>query len=152
LSSQDNAKHIKTKNKTKKIRRNKIMSSLQEFCEKEKGKIEQEAEQYRKEHDMKGFWISEKGENHFTVLDKEIREVDFGDGMRKVFRVKVNEKEELDWAVNPRNPIYKQLITRLSIGERSFVMLRTGEKQATRYEFLDKKTEEKPSQGGEQKQ
>jgi len=115
------------------------MSSLQDFCEKEKKTIEQEAEKYKQEHDLKGFWIPEEGENRFTILDKDVRDQDFGEGTRKIFRVKVNE-EEKDWALNPRNPIYKQLINKLSEGKRSFVMLRAGEGKQTRYKFLEKKT------------
>lgn len=119
------------------------MSNLQEFVEKEKTKLEQEAEKYREEHDMKGFWIPEKGETKFQAIDKEPREADWGEGKRIVFRVKVGE-EEKDWAVNPRNPVYRRLIQRMTAGEKEFTLLRTGEGKATRYEFLDKKT------GGEQ--
>lgn len=112
--------------------------SFQESIFAENTKLEQETEKFRQEQNLPGFWIPEKGENWLGINEKDIRDKDFGEGVRKIFSVRVANIDK-DWAVNPRNPIYKEIVKRLAAGQREFVLLRTGEGKLTRYEFLDKK-------------
>lgn len=109
-----------------------------ESIKAENEKLELENQKFREEQKLPGFWIPEKGENRLVVNEKEVREKDFGEGMRKIFSVRIANQEK-DWAVNPRNPVYKEIVKRLAGGQRDFVLLRTGEGKATRYEILDKK-------------
>lgn len=109
-----------------------------ESIKAENQKLELETQKFREEKNLPGFWIPEKGENRFSVNEKEVRDKDFGEGVRKIFSVRVANQEK-DWAVNPRNPIYKEIVKRLAGGQREFVLLRTGEGKLTRYEFLEKK-------------
>ena len=112
---------------------------FQESIIAENNKLQQDAEKYRQDANLPGFWVAQKGENYVSILPELPREKDFGQGVRKIFEVKGNG-EKKDWAVNPQNPIYKEVIRALVAGKRDLCLLRTGEKQATRYELLDKPT------------
>jgi len=114
------------------------MSNLADFAATEKTRIEAEKQKHREEQNLPGFLVLEEGETKITMLDAEVRDHDFGDGVRKIFRVKANETEH-DFALNPRNPVYSDIVQRLAGGQREFVILRSGLKANTRMKILDKK-------------
>lgn len=118
--------------------------SFAESIKAEKSKIEQEAEAYKDKEDLPGFWVAPVDEvSTFIVLEDEIREKDFGQGVRKIFAVTVNG-ERRDWALNPKNPIYGELVLKLADGFREFDLSRVGEKSQTRYKL---KNSRKPNVG-----
>lgn len=105
----------------------------------EKSKIEQEAEAYKQREDLPGFWVAPVDEvSSFTVLEEEIRDKDFGQGVRKIFSIEV-KGERKDWALNPKNPLYGELVLKLAEGDRVFDVLRVGEKTQTRYKLKNSK-------------
>lgn len=115
------------------------MAGLADFIKNENQKLEQEARDFKEKNTFPGFWVPNKGENSFEItLDQEPRQKDFGNGLRKIFRIQVSGKD-FDWAINPKNPVYRELLQRLGKGQNSFVLLCTGSGKETRYEFLDKK-------------
>lgn len=118
-----------------------IMTTFKDFVGSEQQRLVKEKEEYLEKADFPGLFTPVEGENEFEVNVKVVpRNHDFGDGVRVIFRVLVDGCDR-DWAVNPRNPIYDELTSRLVSGQTEFVLLRTGLKQKTRYKFLDK---EKP--------
>ncbi len=114
------------------------MSSLAEFAEKEDIRIEADKQKYAEENKLPGFFNMEEGENHFQILDDEPRQKEFNGQPRKIFRIKLSTGEERDWLVNPRNPIYSELIKKITEGKRAFVIMRHGFGLDTRYTILDK--------------
>ena len=118
--------------------------SFAESIEAEKTKIEQEAEAYKSKENLPGFWVAPVDEvSSFTVLEEEVRDKDFGQGVRKIFAITV-KGERKDWALNPKNPLYGELVLKLADGDRVFDLLRVGEKAQTRYKLKDSKKLEKP--------
>jgi len=69
------------------------MSNLVEFAEKETERIEAEKQKHQENQNLPGFFKMVEGENVFQVLDQEVREHNFGDGVRKIFRIKTQEGE-----------------------------------------------------------
>ena len=107
--------------------------SFEESILAEKEKIEQDAQAYKDRADLPGFWVMPVDDiSTFKVLDEDVRDKDFGQGVRKIFAIEV-EGERKDWALNPKNPLYSELVLRLAVGDRVFKVLRTGEKAQTRY-------------------
>ncbi len=109
--------------------------SLKQFAEEETERLEAESKKFQEEQDLPGCFIPEKGENSVEFLDMDVREKDFGQGIRKIFRIKNKEGEERDWALNPKNPIYREIVKNINEGYTKMNILRTGEKTATRYEI-----------------
>lgn len=113
--------------------------SFQESINAEKIRIERETEEYKKKENLPGFWVAPVDElSVFTVLEAEIRDKDFGEGLRKIFSIEVDGAKK-DWALNPRNPLYGELVLKLADGYRVFDVLRIGEKAKTRYKLKDAK-------------
>lgn len=113
------------------------MTTMKEFVEAENKKLEAENKEFYEKNQYPGFWTPEKGETRFEIMPNEPRQKEFKGKMKVIFHVKVGGVEK-DWAVNPKNPAYRELVKRLSKGQTSFVLLRTGSDTETRYEFLDK--------------
>lgn len=112
--------------------------SLADYARQEDERITAEKNKFLADQNLPGFWVPEIGENRFEIQDNPPREKDFGQGTRKIFQIK-NQKGELkDWAVNPKNPVYADLMRRITNGQRLYVLLRTGKELNTRYEVLDK--------------
>ena len=116
-----------------------------ESVKAEKERVEQEAQNYKDKANLPGFWVMPVDDiSVFIVLEEEIRDKNFGEGMRKIFAIEV-EGERKDWALNPRNPLYSEVVLKLSEGCRVFKVLRKGDKGETRYTLKDAtKLEVKP--------
>lgn len=114
------------------------MSTLKDFVKTENERLEKEKKEWAENQNFPGFWVPKKGENKFDILNEEPRNKTFSDGKKKIiFRIQTGG-ENKDWAINPKNPIYKATIERLEKGQTSFVLLCTGQSDETRYEYLDK--------------
>lgn len=122
--------------------------SFADSIEAEKIKLEQEAEAYKNKENLPGFWALPVDDvSVFTVLEEDLRVKDFGEGERRIFAVEVNG-ERKDWAINPKNPLYQEIVYKLSEGYRVFKVLRKGDKAQTRYTLKDAfKLEAKKKEG-----
>jgi hypothetical protein len=92
--------------------------------------------------------MAEKGYREFfslpvgqttMILHKSVPRITKGDyGERKVFRIHQDGKE-YDFAINPRSPIYREVIKRLSATTEKSITLtivRAGEGKQTRYSIV----------------
>jgi len=116
-------------------------TSLADFVQSEKKRIENQKEQFKEERDLPGLYNMPEGETRFS-LDPDVppREHTFNSDANPkiIFRIVV-EGKPFDWALNPKNPAYDDFINRLDAGEKEFRLLRTGQKMKTRYKFLEVK-------------
>ena len=111
------------------------MSTLEEFIKKELAQAEENLKKAMEAKGLKPFLKMEKGENWMTLLPAIPRkEVDEYKKERAHFAVKVNG-EEYDYAVNTRSPLYTQLLRKLVTAPTDICVIKTGERQDTKYEL-----------------
>lgn len=109
--------------------------SLKDFIKAEKAKIKKEREEYLEQKDYKEFVKWPQGVTEFTLEAAIPRpHVSFGTA-KKVFRVS-KDGEELDWSVNPRSPMYRELLDLLAEAPCAVKINRLGEGLETRYSLI----------------
>ena len=113
------------------------MQTFQEQIEEEVNRVEKEKQEAFDKKGLKTFWAPSKGENLVEILPVPIKESKFENTLKKVFRVNVKGKE-FDWSLNPKNPIYRDIIREMKAGTMIFNVLKTGDGPSTRYELLKK--------------
>ena len=91
---------------------------------------------YLEEHDMKDFVKWPQGVTDFELQPTIPRSHDSFGKQKMAFRVVV-DGEELDWSVNPRSPMYGQVVDRLLEAPVAMKINRLGEGLKTRYSLLE---------------
>jgi len=112
-----------------------MVDDLTKWVKTEQDRIEKERRDFMKKHDMKDFFQAPKGESQVVLLPKVPRAVKGDYGTRQAFRVSVDSVER-DWTVNPRSPIYRELVERIGEAPVGFTLIRTGEAKSTRYDIV----------------
>lgn len=115
--------------------KNKEQEQLEKWVSAEKARLEKERKDFMEGKGYKDFFRPEKGTTEVVLLPKVPRAIKGDYGTRQAFRVAVGV-QEFDWAVNPRSPVYRQLVGRLSEAPATFNLVRTGEGKSTRYDLV----------------
>lgn len=105
-----------------------------DFLDTEEDKIEIERQGALAEKGYAEFLKLESGETKVKFLPIIPRLVQGGFGDRRAFRVVVANKE-WDWAVNPRSPLYRQLLILIRKAPVEVKIIRVGEGKNTRYDI-----------------
>ena len=108
------------------------MSELSDFIASEKARMTKEREEYVKEQGFKPFVKWEQGITAFTLKPVIPRPHESFGTPKMVFSIDVHG-EELDWSVNPRSPMYRDLIDLMDNGTLNLSINRLGEGLETRY-------------------
>lgn len=112
----------------------KYNTSLDEFLDTETVRIEGERQDLLSEKGYAEFLKLESGETRVKFMPSIPRFVEGSFGDRRAFRVIVKDKE-YDWSVNPRSPMYRQLIELLRRAPVEVKIIRVGEGKNTRYDL-----------------
>ena len=112
-----------------------MVDELTKWVKTEQGRIEKERKDFMKKHDMKQFFRPPKGSIDVVLLPKVPRAIKGDYGTRQAFRVGIGGTE-FDWPVNPRSPIYRDLVEHLGDAPVAFELIRTGEGKQTRYDVV----------------
>ena len=112
-----------------------MSKEIKKFVEEERAAREADRAAYMEEHDMKTFVKWPKGTTVF-MLEPVIPRAhqSFGKDV-KVFRILI-EGEEFDWSINPRSPLYGQIVERLLEAPVELKLNRSGDGLQTRYELI----------------
>lgn len=110
---------------------------LEDFIAAEKATIAKEREEYMADKDYKDFVKWPQGVTEFTLEAVIPRAHESFGTPKKIFRVTVDE-ELLDWSVNPRSPMYRELLDLLSDAPAACRINRLGEGLQTRYSLIYK--------------
>lgn len=105
---------------------------LKEFIMEEKAMIEKARAEYLEEKDYKEFVKWPQGVTEFTLMPIIPRPHESFGTPKKVFRITVDE-EYKDWSVNPRSPMYRELLDYLADAPCDLKINRLGEGLDTRY-------------------
>ena len=101
----------------------------------EKARLEKERRDFMESKGYKDFFRPQIGSTTVTLLGKIPRATKSDYGTKQAFRVEV-EGISYDWSINPRSPIYRQLVSRLATAPQTFELIRTGEGKSTRYDLV----------------
>ena len=108
--------------------------SIKEFVQKELARMEEERKQYMEDQGLIDYVVWEKGATSAVLLPKiPVHDPDGSFGPRYKFQVKLGENE-YTWSVNPRSPMYRELVSKLEVAPAGFVLIRTGDGKQTRYD------------------
>jgi hypothetical protein len=105
------------------------------FLTEELEKIEKERRESLAEKGYADFLKLEIGETKLTLqpaIPRLITGGGFGD--RRAFRVTLKD-QEYDWPVNPRSPMYRQMLELLKKAPIQISVIRVGEGKNTRYDL-----------------
>ena len=121
------------------------MSENEKWYDVEAKRLEDERQKCLVEKGLNPFLKMERGENHLTLvdIDKPPRSVydEKFNRETKIFKVVVDGKE-MDWRVNPKNPIYREIVNAIRNGTLELVVLQEGQGNATRYTIKSAKKAE----------
>ena len=108
--------------------------------EKHKSWLDEEAEQFKNEHDYEELPSLKLVPNEVTEI-----EIDFSEEfhkwqgeqggktiMKKIVPVKVGETR-MNWWLNVKNPVYREIVNAGISGQKSFKILQTGTQSNTKY-------------------
>ena len=108
------------------------LDPLAAFIASEQSRMEKDRQEYLEEQDFKDFVRWPQGVTEFT-LEPVIPRVHESFGAEKrLFRVTV-DGDLLDWSVNPRSPMYRELLDVLGGAPVELSINRLGEGLETRY-------------------
>jgi len=110
-------------------------TSIEEFYKAEKARIEAEREAYLADKDYKTFMKWNQGVTGFTLEPVIPRNHESFGKDKKVFRITI-DGEEYDWPVNPRSPMYREVLDRLLEAPVEMRLNRLGEGLQTRYSLI----------------
>jgi len=109
-------------------------TALESFLNNELDTLETERQGMLTEKGYAEFLKLESGETQVTFQPVIPRLVEGSFGDRRAFRVTVHGTE-YDWAVNPRSPMYRQLLVLLKKAPVTVKIIRVGEGKSTRYDL-----------------
>lgn len=107
---------------------------LAKWVEAEKVREAKQRSDYMEMHDMKEFWKAEVGTNNITLLPAIPRATKSSFGEKQAFRIEVDGKK-YDWNINPKSPMYRQLVALLMAAPVAVKVIRTGSGKTTRYDL-----------------
>ena len=111
--------------------------SLEDFVEVESKKLDEDKKKWAENKEFAPFFNLPEGESKVEFLGVEPRKITTDNGVKVVFAIEV-VGQKFDFAVNPRNPIYREIVHKLKEGKRVLHILRIGTKKDTRYKILEK--------------
>ena len=112
-----------------------MSKEIKKFVEEERAAREADRAAYMQDHDMATFVKWPKGTTVFTLEPRIPRPHEsFGKAV-KVFRITLGG-EEFDWSINPRSPLYGQIVERLLEAPVELKLNRSGDGLQTRYELI----------------
>lgn len=97
--------------------------------------MQEELEKIEKEKSEKEFLKLQKGENTVEFFIDPPTEVMYYGRKQKIFRVN-DQGKKMYFGVSVKNPIYKQIILNLMEGKTVLRILKSGEKENTRFEVI----------------
>jgi len=109
--------------------------SIEEFYKAEKARIEAMRVAYLADKDYKTFIKWPQAVTPFKLMAAIPRDHESFGKEKKVFRILIG-KEEFDWPVNPRSPMYRELLEALLKAPIDLEMNRMGEGMQTRYSLI----------------
>lgn len=113
-----------------------MSSKLKKWVDRTHLRLEKERKDFMDKKGYKEFFRPDIGETTVTLLPHIPRNIKSGQyGVREAFRIAV-DGVELDWAVNPRSPVYRALVEHLEVAPVEFKLIRTGEGKSTRYSLV----------------
>ena len=111
------------------------MSDIKKFVQEELARMKAERKKYMEDECLTEFVAWEKGATSAVLLPKiPVYDPDGSFGPRYKFQVQLGENE-YTWSVNPRSPMYRELISKLEEAPAGFVLIRTGDGKQTRYDI-----------------
>jgi len=116
-----------------KIELNTKNKELDRFLNEEMIRLDQEKKQLYETKGMREFAQFEQGETKIALIPMTPKLNEKGQyGVRRVFRIAMGGKE-YDWGINPRSPMYRELLKRLQDNMLEFTVIKIGEGKATRW-------------------
>ena len=109
--------------------------SVKDFVAGEQARRAKEREEYLEDKDYKEFIKWPQGVTSFTLEAVIPRDNESFGTPKKVFRVTV-KGEEFDWSINPRSPMYGDILDYLLEAPVDLKINRLGEGLETRYSLL----------------
>lgn len=111
--------------------------NLKEFADVEQKRLDAEREQRLKDNGYAPFFTIHDGESAILQFsDIAPRENDGKYGTRMVFSVMDTNNVAFDYSVNPRSPLYRELIENISGGHTKLKITRVGEGVDTKYSVV----------------
>jgi hypothetical protein len=111
------------------------MSDLKEYVEAEMAANEKRRQEYMDEKGYNPFIKWEQGVTEFKLLAIIPRDHESFGNLKKAFTIEVGG-EMFDWSVNPRSPMYQELLPHLLKAPVDLKINRLGEGLETRYSLL----------------
>jgi len=105
----------------------------QNWIQQKREQLKQERKVAMKEKGMMELFNMPIGETEITIDDlvpPRKAETKFGD--RDILRITVNGAAS-DWMINPKSPLYRELLEHLYEGKNHFIIVRSGIEKQTRY-------------------
>ena len=112
------------------------MAKLEEFAKGEQERLDSEGAQRMQELGYNPSYVFDNGDSDVLEFqDAEVREYESKFGTRKAFVVNAASVPgtAFDFSVNPRSPLYRQIVTELAAGHRKLQITRVGEGVETQY-------------------
>lgn len=102
--------------------------SPENWAKQEQQKLDAEREKAYAEKGYKPLFRLERGENslEFTNPLEPPRKYEGEYGVRMMFSVRAGDKE-FDLSINPRSPLYREIVTAIATGKKRVIILREGE-------------------------
>lgn len=111
---------------------------VEKWVKEAKEKADKEREIFMKEQEgYEELWTAPQGESNITIdttKEPRIAETQYGD--RQVLRIQILEDKTLvekDWMINPKSPLWAEVLDRLAEDKPCMTLIRVGERKQTRY-------------------
>ena len=113
------------------------MTKIEDFVKADQAARAEARVVYMEEHDMKSFVKWPQGVTEFRLQPVIPRDHESFGTPKKVFRIALETGEEFDWSINPRSPMYGQIVDKLLEAPVALKLNRMGEGLKTRYSLLE---------------
>lgn len=108
--------------------------TLNDYLDEELNRIETERREAMSDKGYAPFAKLGVGETKLTLQPIIPRMIKGGFGDRKAFKITISGIE-YDWAINPRSPMYRQLLVLLRTAPIEITVIKVGEGKNTRYDI-----------------
>lgn len=113
-------------------------ADLQKWAKATGKSLDEIRQEQLEELGYKTLWKPPVGSSTVEIdVNEEPRDIKSQYGASTVFRIKVGGKV-LDWAVNHRSPVLREIVNNIAEGHTKFEIVRTGKGQSTRYTVIPK--------------